>query len=110
MDGQTLKERIVRGEELILLDVRDPEEIRKAPFFKVPPKNYLTTPFLLLSILSKEEIREKIFGVLALPESTQLVILCRSGNRSGQACEVLRRHGWQAENLEGGVIAWGNPV
>lgn len=40
-------------------------------------------------------------------DATHLVLICRSGNRSGVACGILRDAlGERAHNLAGGVIAW----
>lgn len=37
----------------------------------------------------------------------EVVLVCRSGNRSGKACHALAgRLGSKAHNLAGGVIAW----
>ena len=33
-------------------------------------------------------------------------IVCRSGNRSGQACNFLRDQGHAVVNVTGGMIAW----
>ena len=35
-----------------------------------------------------------------------VVTVCRTGTRSGTAAEQLRAQGFQAENLEGGMVAW----
>ncbi len=36
-----------------------------------------------------------------------LIVVCRSGNRSEQACEILRTHGFSnARSLTGGLTAW----
>ncbi len=36
-----------------------------------------------------------------------VVVVCRSGNRSGTACAILGKQGFmQAYNLAGGVVAW----
>lgn len=36
-----------------------------------------------------------------------MVVVCRSGSRSGTACAILAKHGHtQAYNLAGGVLAW----
>ncbi len=42
------------------------------------------------------------------PTGTPLVILCRSGNRSGQVAEFLNTDGrWgDVANLTGGILAW----
>jgi rhodanese-related sulfurtransferase len=41
-----------------------------------------------------------------LPRDTQLIAVCRSGNRSALATESLRRAGLRVENLDGGMKAW----
>jgi len=41
-----------------------------------------------------------------LPKERTIVAVCRSGSRSDAAVRGLRRLGYQAENLEGGVNAW----
>ena len=33
-------------------------------------------------------------------------IVCRSGNRSGQACEFLGAQGLEVVNVAGGMLAW----
>lgn len=36
-----------------------------------------------------------------------MVVVCRSGSRSGTACAILAKHGYaHAYNLAGGVLAW----
>ncbi len=42
-------------------------------------------------------------------QAPHILLVCRSGNRSGQACTALRGSlGARGHNLAGGVIAWGN--
>ncbi len=42
-----------------------------------------------------------------LPRDVPLVVLCRSGGRSGRVTEALQRQGFpQAVNLTGGIMAW----
>jgi rhodanese-related sulfurtransferase len=43
-----------------------------------------------------------------LPSGAPLVIICRSGNRSGQVADYLNAAGDHGEvaNLEGGILAW----
>ena len=41
-----------------------------------------------------------------LPRDTQLIAVCRTGNRSALATESLRRAGLRVENLEGGMKGW----
>ena len=38
-----------------------------------------------------------------------VVTVCRSGSRSGSACAILRKHGFEnVKNLRGGMLAWEN--
>ena len=43
-----------------------------------------------------------------LDKSKNYYIYCRSGNRSGQACQLLSSKGFSGEliNLDGGILAW----
>lgn len=110
MDVATLKQKLAVEESLILLDVRDADEIVAEPFFTVPPKNYLNLPILPLLFSSREELEAKIFTPLGYPTTTSIITLCHSGGRSARACKALQEHGWTAENLDCGKEAWGNPV
>ena len=42
----------------------------------------------------------------ALPDAPTLHVICRSGNRSGMAVRALRRAGYDAHNVVGGMGAW----
>lgn len=43
----------------------------------------------------------------ALPRDRDVLLFCRSGNRSGTATRLLRSEGFErAYNVEGGIIAW----
>ena len=35
-----------------------------------------------------------------------VVFTCRTGNRSGMAAEAFRQGGWDAHNMNGGLVAW----
>lgn len=48
-----------------------------------------------------------------LPKDQKIVVVCRSGNRSGVATQILRENGFQATSMAGGLNAWraaGYPV
>lgn len=53
------------------------------------------------------------FGQSELPfdESSKVVVVCRSGRRSGLAVQALTAHGYgRVRNLRGGMLAWRGPV
>jgi rhodanese-related sulfurtransferase len=78
-----------RGQTLIL-DVRQPEEFRQA---RIPGARLLP-----LGELSRR--------IQELPKDREIVVVCRSGNRSGQAARQLSEAGYKVANLRGGMIAW----
>lgn len=88
-----LKARIAAGENLILLDVRQPEEHAEV---HIPNSILIPLGELEERIDELEEYRDK-----------ELIIYCRSGNRSGQACMFLNMMGFEnTVNLRGGMLSW----
>jgi rhodanese-related sulfurtransferase len=51
-------------------------------------------------------LSELASGMSELPRDRTIVVVCRSGNRSRTATYALRRAGYDAENLDGGLRAW----
>lgn len=46
-----------------------------------------------------------------LDKSKNYYVYCRSGNRSGQACQIMEQLGFEnAYNLEGGMLEWTGDV
>jgi rhodanese-related sulfurtransferase len=92
---EDLKAMRDRGEEPALLDVREPQEYAVSDLpgsLKVPLG---TLPNSLAKI----------------PRDRDLVVYCRSGARSANAVQFLRKMGFdRAVNLEGGVNAWAERV
>ena len=90
------------GEELILLDVREPVELRMATL----GDDILTAP---MSRLARE-------GLDALPAAArdpeaEIVVFCHHGVRSAQVVAWLRQNGWQSVlNLAGGIDAYARDV
>ena len=42
-----------------------------------------------------------------LPTDQEIIVTCRSGNRSGQIAEFLRAQGYtNVHNMQGGILAW----
>ena len=90
---QELRTRITAGEQLNILDVRQPDERSEIAI----------EPSLLIPL---NELPERISELEHLRNS-ELVVYCRSGNRSGQAHMFLELSGFtNVRNLVGGMIAW----
>lgn len=79
-----------RGEAVFLLDVREPAEFRE--------RHIAGSRLLPLDQLA--------LRLGELPRDRPIIAICRSGNRSGVATRLLRRAGFDARNLRGGLIAW----
>ena len=56
--------------------------------------------------------QEFVSEIEALDKNKNYYVYCRSGNRSGQACNIMEQLGFDnAYNLEGGILEWeGNLV
>lgn len=77
-----------------IIQVVDVREIREIVTGTIP--NALAVPLATLPMRLKELNREQT-----------LVIICRSGARSAQACMFLQQQGFDdVHNLRGGVLAW----
>jgi molybdopterin/thiamine biosynthesis adenylyltransferase/rhodanese-related sulfurtransferase len=89
-----LKQRLDRGDDLFILDVREPHEYQICNI-----NGYL----LPLGDLPRR--------VNELDSSREIVAQCRSGKRSGEAAEFLRKAGFRKIwNLKGGILAWSDEV
>ena len=86
-----LKAQWDAGERPTVLDVREDAELIQAPF-----------PFPVLHV----PMGEVPARLGELPRDKTIVCACRSGNRSAAVVRFLRQQGLDAENLEGGILAW----
>jgi sulfur-carrier protein adenylyltransferase/sulfurtransferase len=89
-----LKARLAKStsRNIILLDVREPDEHAERHI-----SNSLLIPL--------GELPQRI-GELDAFKDKEIIIYCRSGRRSAQACEILMKQNFRVKNLEGGILAW----
>ena len=91
--AEQLKARLDAGEQLNIVDVREPHE--NADF------NIGGTliPLGMIQTMQIDEIENL--------KEQELILYCRSGNRSGQACMFLDAMGFKnTKNLVGGMLGW----
>ncbi|HEV2490302.1 MAG TPA: molybdopterin-synthase adenylyltransferase MoeB [Candidatus Acidoferrales bacterium] len=89
-----LKSRLDRGDDIFILDVREPHEYQICNL-----RGYL----IPLGELPKRAGE--------LDTSREIVAHCRSGKRSGEAVEFLMKAGFRKiANLKGGILAWSDEV
>ena len=91
-----LKRRMDAGDDIQLIDVRQPEEWA---FAKIEGAKLIP----LGEIMSR---------MGEIDENRETVLHCKMGMRSARAVEALQRAGFKGElkNLKGGITAWSNEV
>jgi adenylyltransferase/sulfurtransferase len=89
-----LKERLDRGDEIFILDVREPHEYQICNL-----KGHL---------IPLGELPRRVHE---LDSSHEIVAHCRSGKRSAEAVDFLRKAGFRKVlNLRGGILSWSTEV
>ncbi len=90
---QELKARIDSGEKLNIIDVREPDEYKE---FNINGK-----------LVPLGQIMSMQLDELDGMQNEELIIHCRAGRRSVQACMMLETAGFtNLVNVEGGTLAW----
>ena len=90
-----LKDLLDLGEEITLLDVREPAELAMAKL-----ENCVNIP-----------LRHLETELDSLPKNRKIVTICHHGIRSLSACEVLKRNGFEdVQSLEGGLDQWAKAI
>lgn len=88
-----LKSRLDNGEELHIIDCREQDEYDE--------KNIgaLLLPLSQLNQMDAEPIEHL--------KDKEIIVHCRSGKRSMQACMILEQLGFERTvNVDGGILAW----
>ena len=90
---EELKARIDAGEKLNLFDCREPHEYAE---FNI---GATLIPLGKIQTMQLDELEDL--------KDEEVIIYCRSGNRSGQACLFLDAMGFKNTwNVTGGMLAW----
>ena len=90
---QELKERLDKGESIHIVDVREPYENEE---FNI---GGTLLPLGAIRNMETESIDDW--------KHDEIVLYCRSGNRSGIAALILEQLGFEnPKNLTGGMLAW----
>jgi adenylyltransferase/sulfurtransferase len=92
---EQLKQRIDAGENLFVLDVRNPNEFQ---ICRIPGTVLLPLP----------ELPARFAEV---PKDREVVVHCKSGMRSAKAIDFLKAQGYtKLVNLTGGILGWAEKV
>jgi rhodanese-related sulfurtransferase len=89
-----LQSRLSGGEQIVLIDVREPEEFARG---KIPGAYTIPRGVLEMQVDGR------------LPREATVVLYCGGGGRSALAAKSLADMGYDnVENLQGGWTAWTN--
>lgn len=90
------KEKVEKSDPYTLLDVRDTHEL------------YISNLDIESIHIPLDDLSSRIDE---LDKSTPIVVMCRSGNRSSKACELLQNNGYEdVFNLKGGINEWAQKI
>ena len=88
------KERLEASDDALIIDVRTPEEWEEGIIKEAKKLNIFNAPVFMAELDTMNRNKEYF-------------VYCRSGNRSGQACQIMASKGFdKAYNLLGGVMEW----
>lgn len=92
LNGNTFRTRYQSAPKAALLDVRTAGEFAAGSIKGAKNLDVSSTQFQqALKTMDKDK---------------EYYVFCRSGNRSGSACDVMSKEGFKAYNLAGGIGAW----
>ena len=93
INNEEVKQRLDAGEKLNLIDVREPHENAE---FNIGGK---LLPIGNIQSMQIEDIEDL--------KNEEVILYCRSGNRSGISATILDQLGFtNTKNLVGGMLAW----
>jgi adenylyltransferase/sulfurtransferase len=91
---QELKRRLDAGEDLMILDVREPYEYQIANIGG--------------TLIPMNEVPRRLAEI---DRNREIVVQCRSGGRSQRIAEFLAEQGYaNVKNLAGGILAWADQI
>lgn len=91
MTVSELKEQIQKDPNIVVLDVRTAQEL-KGPLGQIDGAVNIPVQNLEERISEVEKLKGK-----------KIAVICRTGNRSARAQQILKEHGINSINVEGGM-------
>jgi len=94
MTVQELKQRRDAGEDIFVLDVREPHEYQIASIGG--------------TLIPMNQVPQRLAEI---DRNREIVVQCRSGARSQRVAEFLAAQGYpNVKNLAGGILAWSDQI
>lgn len=96
MTATELKQRLDDGDDIQIIDVREPNEYDVA---RIPDSTLIP-------------LGQVVGRMSEIDTERETVVHCKGGGRSAKAIEALKRAGFSGNliNLKGGITAWSNEV
>lgn len=86
-----IKKRLTLGESLTIIDVREADEVATG----------------MIAGAKHIALGELPARLTEIPQAEEIILVCRSGNRSRKALEYLEAQGYKGlKNLTGGMLDW----
>lgn len=96
ISAKELQEKIKTNPNLLVLDVREPNELAVCKLSNIKHISLGELPARLSELGNKD---------------AEIVVYCRSGKRSERACQFLTANGYKdVANLDGGILAWARDI
>jgi hydroxyacylglutathione hydrolase len=89
------------------VDVQAVNELRKQPNVVVidvrEPNEYAAGHIPEATLIPQGQVEQRLAEI---PKDKQVVLVCRSGRRSGEVTKLLTEKGYDAQNMAGGMLKW----
>lgn len=92
LESREFQKRILANSSSVILDVRTEAEFESE---RIP--NSININVMDSSFMKR---------ISTLDKSKTYFLYCRSGGRSGSACSIMSKEGYEVYNLNGGISGW----
>ncbi|HLP79435.1 MAG TPA: rhodanese-like domain-containing protein [Acidobacteriota bacterium] len=97
------KELMESIDKFYIIDVRESDEYDSGI---IPNAVKIPLSTFQQAFSCSEEEFQNTYNVRKFTKEDTLVIYCLSGARSARLCAALQSHGYNAQNLDGGLLMW----
>ncbi|SEH77269.1 Rhodanese-related sulfurtransferase [Halobacillus karajensis] len=92
--AKELEKKIRDGEKVNIIDVRENKEVAQG---KIPDAQHIPLG----------QVQDRLDEI---DKEQHHFIVCRSGGRSGKACGILSKRGYDVTNIAGGMLDWSGEI
>jgi glyoxylase-like metal-dependent hydrolase (beta-lactamase superfamily II)/rhodanese-related sulfurtransferase len=103
IDVGELVPKLDRGDDVLILDVRNDEEFRDWKLEALKPIESIHVPYF-------DFIEDADGSIAKVPRGRELVVLCAQGGSSEMIVDMLQDTGIPSKNVKGGMVAYGESL